>query len=585
MFRRIALAIVMIAMVWGCGEDAPSPLAPNTSPTAPTPPALGTGDGSGFELRVYREDAAGAETLAWKGNALGPALDSPEATDTPIVGFGQPFRMEWTVQRDGPLVFGNAFVASQATAPLARPVLTNDRPLGDTVDFSFANELPGALIPSAGCDEGPDCPGEHRLDSGEYRFDVLGTDALGQLRSVDATNIPFAANFAPETSLVVNQEFPYYEIDDGQGGTIRQVFQPGDTIPDGAFVVVGMEGFDRREGSVADPNQLCCDRVLDALAAEVTYQGLLKMVATEGERPIHYQTLYSDRDEEPTLGFLVGPFDYTVNARTVDELDKRDPDPDTLQFRAGFDPSLVQTVPASGDKLILRVPLNGAWPENDVPYAVSPATKYWDGLQYWTDDAPGREPVSGSIYRWTLSLQGAPDAREPDTEVRSWTYSIFSERDPNNLYVDGPADSPDLSFYQSSNEPNMRILAGDDGIELFVPTVLWFAPDLFDDPSANALYRELGLYLANQIGNMQLRARGRTTTFGDDFKLYIHVVSEPGDPYINIDTTRLGRQTPLETVDFEIVLGLDPNNTGAVTRFWPDESTFPPGPKRPGGAR
>jgi len=164
-----------------------------------------------------------------------------------------------------------------------------------------------------------------------------------------------------------------------------------------------------------------------------------------------------------------------------------------------------------------------------------------------------------------------PVQREPLSTVRAWSYSLNSEHDPLNLIDDGPGESPDLTFYNPSPQDNVWEFSTEQAIQIFVPSLIWNAPQLFDPTSEAVVFRQTGAFLRKHLAEMSLRVRGRTTKPGDKYLNYLETVRpNPEGQRQEIDMERLGRRSPASEKTFHIYLGVDPEFTGEIQRFWPD---------------
>lgn len=570
--KRTCARLVLVAGVlafWACGRDEGA-VSPTDGGADLLETTLDTA-APAFTVELYAWDGSNpsTETLRWKGTAEGPHPESPERSDRPFLGFGKPYLLRWAITAEQGLVVGHQHRASQVdpTAILSSPGLG----LGDEVSFTFANEIPAEALPPGGCESGPDCPDRLRFASGSYDFQVYALDVLGTTRPYAPGLLDFDVNYPPESSIVVDQEWPRYAIENGQGEWVTASFAPGDTVPVGAYVTMRMGGYDRLEGSVSNPDSFCCDQKLDPLAPDVRFQGMLKLTGDEGFAVRRFQTLFSSPDVADTLGFWVGPFAYEFLARAADEHDRRDPTPETTEFMAGFPPRVLALEPEEGRSMVLRDPLQGSWAENEIPYDLPSGSviRYWDGIQFFDEPGENRTQVVGHVFRLKPRFEGAADPREPHGAIHAWAYALFSEHDPDNLLVNGCCESPDLSFYLTSPEENVWAFSDDEAVELFVPIPIWYLPELFEPESDILHFRQIGEWLRRHLALNTLQVVGRTTQIGeDDFKLYTNV--RPEGNFVPIDIERMGRRTETAEVHFSIHLGLDPDNTGSIQRRWPD---------------
>ncbi len=544
-----------------------------------------------FSVSTEEQTSSGLDwVLRWTGNAVGPDAASPETTQFPFVGFGRRFRIEWEASSPNGPIEGYRFKASQDATVGFTP-----RDIGGNPQFSSGPEFeqfvydnsvaPDAFPVEVGCDPVTlnDCPPETlRWPSKDYRLRVTARDvALVESEAV-AGELRFEVNYPPESSILADSNFPNFKLPVSGGTANSGTFAALDTIPSGSYARFRMAGFDRYPDSIPpdDPfgssefGVFCCDDRLDAGTPEVRFQGQLVFLADKGQgRVERFQTLFSNAIAADTLGFDVGPFTYTFLGRTEDEHGRRDPEASTFQFVGGFPPSIENTSPAAGDTILLRSPPQ-TWPGNDFPYdPPTTVTRWWDGVQYLPFECTDCPSVAGFLFKFKFRFQGAPDFREPDTTVRSWTYSMQSEFDPNNLFQNGPAESADFSFFTSSSSGSLLQFDNENAAELFIPSQAFFLPQLFDSSSPNEFQRQLGAEMKRGLGQHVMRVLGRTTTFGDMFKLYSLVRPGSGTPFVNLDMSDKGRRTPVADIPFTVLLGIDSDFDGVIDRYWPDEDS------------
>lgn len=523
--------------------------------------------------------------LRWVGGTDGPTEASPEQSRYPNVGFRRKFRVQWEASSQNGGIVGYRYKASQDPRAGFTPVdIEGERQWDpDATEFVYNNDRPTGDFPL--CDinpntgqflNGEDCPmAEIRLPSDRYTLQVVALDAALVESEEVKGELSIDVNYPPESSIVQDATYPQAQVVDGAGGSI-QTFAEGDTIPLGSYVTFQMDGFDRVPSSNGGDEfgEFCCDVRDDESVPEVRFQGQNLLTADEGNRTRSFSSLFSVAAESDTLGFTVGPFLYNFVGRTVDEHGRTDDSPDTLSFVGGFQPRLTDVFPSAGDTLILRAPgiIGQRWPENDVPYAEPESkTLYWDGVNYWEENAPGRTQIPGSVYRYTPRFEGAPHPSEPLTRIQAWSYSHTSEYDPSNSILNGP-ESADLSFFEDSPSPNVWDF-GESGnsLEIFVPSLIWSNPALFDEDGVVPHFRETGARLRRFLGQTDLSVVGRTTKPGDTYPLYVRVVECDACEAVDVPTEKAGRRTEVTDTYYHIFLGIDPQNTGEIQILWPED--------------
>lgn len=541
-----------------------------------------------IRFRVFIDQrASGSSTadwvLRWVGLSEASLPDlSPEATERPFVGFGRRFKIEWEASSPNGEILGYRFKAAQGSGSFTPADLGGEKQWDPTLtEFIFNNDTPPSTFgtvcdtfTAAGCP-----PDEVRFNSGNYLLSVKAIDRiLVESEAVDG-ELTYEINYPPETRVTRDAQFPYFfrSFDDYGNDALRVPFATGDTIPTGVYVVMKRSGFDRIPAFAgAEFDSFCCDKILNPAVPEVRFQTRLRLSGDEGGRILRFQNTFSAPDESDTIGFVSGPFQFAVDSRTVDEHRRPDPSPDDFEFFAGFPPLVTEIEPAAGDTLLLRSPTATPWPENDVPYTTEPATRYWDGIQYLSEPGDGRTEVRGTVYRFFPRFVGAPDPREAggNSSVRAWAYALNSTRDPSNVIGDGPGESPDLTFFNTSPAPNVWDFGPDpeEGFEIFIDNLFWTLPQFFEPGSDNQTREQIGRDLRRYLGPVQFRVVARTTAPGDKVPLFANTRPGPDEPVQQeISTERLGRRSEVRVENFHVFLGIeDPTNPGQVSRYWPD---------------
>ncbi len=567
-----------------------------------------------FHVTTFNDD--GTEVDRWVGTvadgpklqgdviwpwAPDPATISPEDTDVPFIGFLNRFRICWEASSPNGAVVGYRYNVSESPSSDLVPTKIDeetgqevpDWTLEDTC-FDFENRInpddldPNNLPPE--CVSGwRDCPELRRWEAGKHKIQVLALDeALVQNGTQDG-ELRYAVNYPPETELIVNGEWPRYSVD----GVNWISFSDGDTVPDGAYVLFkqyGVDRFERNRGNPLLQGLPCCDVPFSNADpdSEVRYQvRVADARAVNDQGGVNYwSTSYSPAEYGDTLGFHVGPFDYTVSFRSQDEHLTEDTTPAEIHFTGGFPPHISSVSPGEGDSLIIRFYKYGEWPENEVPYSsnsdIPPASglhRYWDGTKYVF--AAERDPswppqpnngIPGTIIRYRVLFEGEPDVRDPNAAILSWTYTIFGEYDPKNRIKEGGGRDV-FGKYSSPGTPDVwEMSVDDDGVEIFVPEWIWHDPDRDQwEP-----YAGMAKLLARQLGHIHMKVAGKTVQLGEEFAYCFLTVREScGANASRIQLGALGRRTAEVEADFHAYLGLDPDDTGQITQFWPPEGYIP----------
>lgn len=567
-----------------------------------------------FSVYVNVDAQGNGGELRWVGTPFGPDPTSPEQTSRPFVGFRRPFRIEWEASSpnfeavtgfDG--IIGYRVKASQGpgsyTPPLdeagekqwslnqRRFVYLNERPASDP-------EVGNACSPTTGigCD-----PRLFRFPSGPFSLSVEVIDrALVESTSAGGF-LRFEVNYPPESEILVDGTTPSFVVRDGSGAVLRSgVITPAsgsrlDTIPVGALVTVRSSGYDRFTESVPPGEQdlLCCDTPLEAVGdtsaigiPEVRYQTRVTTVRREaaGDAGIPFTNSFSTARDNDDITFEVGPLDYTVISRTLDEHRRPDPTPATFDFVSGFRPRIVPEGfvpgPTDLDSLIIRFPLPGVppWPSNEVPYTNSGTNvdRWWvpqntgecgGSLLATNPQTAQARRYPGQFYRFRPIFEGAPDPRDPLAAVKAWAFAFNSDADPFNQILTG-RESPELNAFVDSPTNDVWQWSVEDAIEIWIPNEVFFTPDLFDPGiGADAASQSVGCLLRKEMGEITMRVVGRTTRETDSFPLYAQTRNDSTDNYTALPIGRYGRKTVEFEFKFWIYIGLGLGDE--IERLWP----------------
>ncbi len=332
--------------------------------------------------------------LYFLSNALGaPYIDfysdveqtpATRFADFDTIGYAHPYEFTWAG--------GTPNINSYTEAQLAQ---TDTLPPLDGL-FGFKYRLPLDVI----CDDiSQDCwqpavlnPQTNRLESYysevnhlQFTSDNSGSDVFHRrlspsvhtllVNTVDVAGVEipvaeqplnFVINYDPDTRILRNESDPWYDEDDPfapgsprvypyyvhtapSGEVTTHVFAEDDRLPQRAVAVFKALGWD-------DPRDIRKVDLPDEEPAdfEVMFQGKFNAEGTYRENTsFNFQTQYTDAvhsvwddygdmsyGASDTLSLIVGPFDYVVSMRAVDEHGRRDGTPDEFAFFANHAPEI-----------------------------------------------------------------------------------------------------------------------------------------------------------------------------------------------------------------------------------------------------
>ncbi|HOX26646.1 MAG TPA: hypothetical protein PLL30_05650 [Candidatus Krumholzibacteria bacterium] len=347
---------------------------------------------------------------------------------------------------------------------------------GNVTELSFLNDGSGSGVFT------------QRLNAGVLSLLVNTLDVAGVEVPVTSQTLHIVVNYDPDTRLLRGQvddyypdprTYPYYHVFHGDSAG-DYTFAEGDTVPDRAYVVFKAVGWDdRRDVTLATENQLGFQGQFLAgqniridgiyFRFNTTYSATHQTQEWTAELPTHPST--------DTLGFLVGPFNYDVVMRAVDEQDTRDGTPDTFSFVGNY-PPCVQCVELGSTYLTpttrYRDPCYDAECLDEVTdlkvyYQFDP--RYQQGyltdptvLEKSADAFVFVNPNSGAItyetpidmtgfltipayeYHYIVYLHGKDHPKEywqypggvrGDRRIAAWRYQIDYQEDVGNALVDG----------------------------------------------------------------------------------------------------------------------------------------------------
>lgn len=451
-----------------------------------------------------------------------------EFADYDTVAFGEPLFLYWAGTTPNVMAYDPALLAERDTVPPVDGLLGykwrlpefedcnpaqedcwNPRALneatGDSFSFfgnvtrlTFLNDNSGSGIFS------------RRLSAGIIQLLVNTLDVAGVEVPVTNQTLHIVVNYDPDTYILRGETdpvypdpevYPYYKVFHGPFANQKFTFAEGDTVPDRAYVVFKALGWDDARDQVF------------AAENEVQFQG--QFLAGQNIRIdgiyFRFNTTYSNPHQtgewtadlptdisSDTLGFLVGPFNYDVVMRAVDENGTRDGTPDTFSFVGNY-PPCVQCIEIGSTGFVPTTTYEDPCydadcfaevPELQIYSALDPRYQPANPLHLRPTGAAGKRiwvnPGSGAIeflgagetplnpegfiyidaseYNYIAYLHGKDHVQEywapnqANRRIGSWRYRIDYEEDDGNALIDG-GGADNLSIlsgfvYPGENNPN-----------------------------------------------------------------------------------------------------------------------------------
>jgi hypothetical protein len=532
-------------------------------------------------IKFYRSDTAG----------VGPVFAN---LDT--VPYGYPFALSWSGSTPNIRSYSPEMLAQHDSVPPIDGLLGYKYRLQDNECGGAGNDCwqPRYFDPVSGDsvsyfgeqtqlrfhnDGSTDEARGRRLTSGVHRLLVNTIDMAGVEVPTAKQTVDYVVNYDPDTRLLRGERdpfnptdgkiYPYYRVFHADHSVTERPFAEGDTVPDKAYVVFKAIGWD-------DPRDLRVDH----FQADVRFQAAFDARGKYGGQSVFtFATQFSaatrtpewERDAEAggggadTVGFLVGPFDYTVTMRTVDEWDRRDGTPEKFSFVGDFKPCVqfvevlvgAESVSPDADigcqdgvraavvdtifaRLESPTPVPTGWRQASL-LDVTPSRD--DLLWYntktgavWLDQPLSTvEPDSmpGYFFEYRLALHGREHPDEPwwtdrpQDRIMSWNYQIVGVRDAVNAIAEGGGkDNIDFTTYRwEAYNPLATVLQpiaiDDDGvwtlrIKFFVPMVAMAegeASYLLDLQSRYPNWQDVYRLTTGQLGltTVQVRANDAST--------------------------------------------------------------------------
>ncbi|MBD3222875.1 hypothetical protein GF314_16730 [bacterium] len=378
---------------------------------------------------------------------------------------------------------------------------------GDVTELTFLNDGSGDGVFG------------RKLDAGVIQLLVNTLDVAGVQVPVNDRLMHIKVNYEPDTYILDGETDPvpahndplvyprYYVFHGPESGWYE--FAEGDTVPDRAYVLFKAMG--RDDGRDEIENEI----------NQLTFQGrFLAGQFLRGDGAYFpFESTFSDRHltrewtaDDPTdlsadtLGFQVGPFDYDVVMRAVDEQGSPDGTPDTLSFVGNY-PPCVQCVEVGSLELEaateyggeagivadncydqscldapteLRIYANQAHPDYDPGDPTQLGTRVGSSSGFiWVNASSGsitlEEPFSGewtqvfaSQFFYVVYLHGKDHPQEywapgfAHRRIKAWRYQIDYEGDPTNALADGVGrDNINLltgfNIFENPSDPNLQV--------------------------------------------------------------------------------------------------------------------------------
>ncbi len=374
------------------------------------------------------------------------------------------------------------------------------------------------------------------FSSGAHRLLVNTIDVAGVEVPSNRQALNFVINYDPDTRLLRNERdffnpdlddlvYPRFRVFQIGGGIYESPFNEGDRVPDRSYVIFKALGWDDTRDART------------TLGYRVGFQGAVTGFGLyQGTSPFNFSTQYSDVNYTPqwdrdpsegggsadTVGFLVGPFDYTFNMRSVDEHGRRDGTSASFQFSGNFPPCVQCVELLAGDMTpgaafgcddgdcAAEIPTIYAaqLPDPPVPpdwrraslLPLEPSNaQIWFNLTSGTvwlsrpGFSAGVDSIAGSYYAYEMVLHGADHPLEPAVaydspefsrrdRVRAWSYEVVTDTDPVNAVADGGGNdnfSAPTVAYSLRNAPSLDfpVVINEEGlwrlqVRFFVPGIL-----------------------------------------------------------------------------------------------------------------
>ncbi len=453
-----------------------------------------------------------------------------EFADFDTVAFGEPLFLKWAGVTPNIAAYDPTLLAQRDTVPTP-PLPPGIEPDG-LLGFQWS-------IPSEGIDWQPRAFDEASGDSfaffgnvTELNFlnDGTGSGIFGKVldagliellvNTIDVAGVQVPAldqglriivNYDPDTYILRGetgpsehndpQVYPYYVVHHGPDAGQRFTFADGDTVPDGSHVVFKALGWDDPRDNQEDPTN------------RLTFQG--QFLAGQNIRVdgifFTFSSTYSDTHQTPewtaelptglsadTLRFEVGPFDYSVVMRAVDEQETRDGTPDTFRFVGNYppcvqcievnniltDPGVLYSDPCYDQACLDTEPRLQVYWNFDPRYTTSdpevlqilPTATPFIWVRATSNQITFKEPVDpsswklipGIHYSYLVYLHGKDDEQEhwPETgnrvheRIKAWRYQVDYEQDAGNSIIDG-GGSDNINFLSgfdvNTNNPDPQL--------------------------------------------------------------------------------------------------------------------------------
>ncbi len=276
--------------------------------------------------------------------------------------------------------------------------------------------------------------GSDQLPSGVFRFAAKCRDDAGAESAVDGGTYvrgvaQVVVNFDPQTTL--NRLQSTYTFN---GGLVSEDIDFTDsvldTLPYRSWATLYYSGVDDpRDAKVCDPPSIDPDQCLDFQikvdrTSTIKYPNPFTPFSTSGWRPPKNVTGFHDTDAfsaSDSNTVSVGSFDYLVGVRTVDELDKEDGTPATVNYVGNHSPAITSltledhngNVYAPGDTVKWNFWRPKLANPGDIPSVLT------DTVDIADSDFPFVR-----TFEFSIKGTGADNARDVRGGIKSWLMRV-----------------------------------------------------------------------------------------------------------------------------------------------------------------
>jgi hypothetical protein len=458
-------------------------------------------------IRFYRDEVAAGNEFA----------------NYDTVGFGKPLFLRWSGSTPNIAGYDPAMLALIDTVNPAGmapdgllgykwrlPQLDNCNPavtdcwqprrfsesLGDS--FSYFGNLSGLSFLNDGTGQSVF---ERRHPAGVLLLLVNTIDVAGVEVPAAGRALNIVINYDPDTYILRGETdwqaahndplvYPVYTVFHGpERGTYS--FVEGDTVPDRAYVLFKAMGWDDARDTFISPNNRLTFQG-EFIAGQFIRGGSLFFSFQSGRSDTHstqeWTAAVPSVASADTIGFQVGPFDYRVIMRSVDEHLTRDGTPDTFRFVANYPPCVqcievgnINTQPGYtyeddcyDAECLDEVPALRIYSTSDARYNPAGDPTILSRLPGTPADTIYVRPAAGAMtftrpanpddwfkvasldYYYLIYLHGKDHVREhwPTNQahrrIAAWRYEVNYQGDERNVIKDG-SGADDLQFLSGFN--------------------------------------------------------------------------------------------------------------------------------------